>query len=107
MSRLARLSSVRPEPDAGVARSSSAAAGVKRRELLGIPVAVTDYDEAMAEMDRLVETREKGYFCAAPVHAVMVAQDEPETLAALRGSTMVVPDGMPLVWALNMLGGQL
>jgi N-acetylglucosaminyldiphosphoundecaprenol N-acetyl-beta-D-mannosaminyltransferase len=84
-----------------------AAAGVKRRELLGIPVSVTDYDETMAVMDRLVQTREKGYFCAAPVHAVMVAQDEPEMMEALRGATMVVPDGMPLVWALNQLGEQL
>jgi N-acetylglucosaminyldiphosphoundecaprenol N-acetyl-beta-D-mannosaminyltransferase len=80
---------------------------VKRRELLGIPLAVTDYAEVMDVMDRLVETREKGYFCAAPVHAVMVGQDEPETMAALRGSTLTVPDGMPLVWALNMLGEQL
>ncbi|HEY8770076.1 MAG TPA: WecB/TagA/CpsF family glycosyltransferase [Thermoleophilaceae bacterium] len=96
-----------PELDARAEHASSAAAGVKRRELLGIPVAVTDYDEVMSVMDRLVETREKGYFCAAPVHAVMVAQDEPETLAALRGATLVVPDGMPLVWAVNMLGEQL
>jgi N-acetylglucosaminyldiphosphoundecaprenol N-acetyl-beta-D-mannosaminyltransferase len=101
------LSAVGPELDARAEHASSAAAGVKRRELLGIPVAVTDYDEVMSVMDRLVETREKGYFCAAPVHAVMVAQDEPETLAALRGATLVVPDGMPLVWAVNMLGEQL
>jgi N-acetylglucosaminyldiphosphoundecaprenol N-acetyl-beta-D-mannosaminyltransferase len=72
-----------------------------------VPVAVTDYDEVMGVMDRLVETREKGYFCAAPVHAVMVAQDDPATRAALSGSTLTVPDGMPLVWALNLMGEQL
>jgi len=38
---------------------------------------------------------------------VMVAQDDPEMLAALRGSTLVVPDGMPLVWASNLLGESL
>jgi N-acetylglucosaminyldiphosphoundecaprenol N-acetyl-beta-D-mannosaminyltransferase len=101
------LGPVRPEPDASAARSPSAAAGVKQRELLGVPVAVTDYDEVMGVMDRLVETREKGYFCAAPVHAVMVAQDDPATHAALSGSTLTVPDGMPLVWALNLMGEQL
>ena len=58
-------------------------------------------------MDSLVETRERGYVCAAPVHALMVAQDDPEMLAALRGATLVVPDGMPLVWAANLLGEQL
>ena len=45
--------------------------------------------------------------CAAPVHAVMVAQDDHEMLRALRGSTLTVPDGMPLVWAANMLGEKL
>ena len=37
----------------------------------------------------------------------MDGQDDPETLAALRGSTLVVPDGMPLVWAANLLGEHL
>ena len=45
--------------------------------------------------------------CAAPVHSLMVAQDDPEMRAALRGAMMVVPDGMPIVWAANMLGEHL
>ena len=36
-------------------------------------------------MDDLVETRERGYVCAAPVHALMVAQRRPRDAAALRG----------------------
>jgi N-acetylglucosaminyldiphosphoundecaprenol N-acetyl-beta-D-mannosaminyltransferase len=83
------------------------AGGVARRRILGVPVAVTDYDRTMEAMDELVETRERGYFCAAPVHAVMMARDDPETAAALEGATMVVPDGMPLVWAANLLGERL
>ena len=58
-------------------------------------------------MDGLVESRERGYVCATPVHALMVAQDDHEMMAALRGATLVVPDGMPLVWASNMLGESL
>jgi N-acetylglucosaminyldiphosphoundecaprenol N-acetyl-beta-D-mannosaminyltransferase len=83
------------------------AAEVGTRDILGVPVAIVDYDRAMDVMDGLVERRERGYVCAAPVHAVMVAQDDPEMLAALRGSTLVVPDGMPLVWASNLLGESL
>jgi N-acetylglucosaminyldiphosphoundecaprenol N-acetyl-beta-D-mannosaminyltransferase len=86
---------------------SAAASGIATRSLLGIPVALTDYASAVDVMDTLVETRERGYVCAAPVHALMVAQDDPEMLAALRGSTLVVPDGMPLVWAANLLGERL
>ena len=77
------------------------------RSLLGIEVAMIDYDGAMQVMDRLIEERGRGYVCAAPVHALMMAQDDPDTRAALAGSTLVVPDGMPLVWAANLLGEQL
>ena len=47
----------------------------------------------------LVERRERGYVCAAPVHALMVARDDPEMLAdmvlaaaneALRSATQAV-----------------
>ncbi len=80
---------------------------VRRRTLLDVPVAMTDYDEAIETMDALVASRERGYLCAAPVHALMVARDDPEMLEALRRATLVVPDGMPLVWAANALGEDL
>src|SRR4051794_4183949 len=82
----------------------ASAAGVRTRDILGVPIAITDYARTAEVMDAMVERRERGYVCAAPVHAVMVAQDDQEMYAALRGSTLTVPDGMPLVWAANMLG---
>jgi N-acetylglucosaminyldiphosphoundecaprenol N-acetyl-beta-D-mannosaminyltransferase len=83
------------------------ATGISTISILGVPVALTDYPGALGVMDRLIETRSRGYICAAPVHALMVAQDDEEMLAALQGSTLVVPDGMPLVWAANLLGESL
>src|SRR3954452_2271462 len=71
---------------------------VRRREILGLPIAMTDYAEAMDVMDGMVERRDPGYVCAVAVHAVMVAQRDAEMRAALRGATLTVPDGMPLVW---------
>jgi N-acetylglucosaminyldiphosphoundecaprenol N-acetyl-beta-D-mannosaminyltransferase len=88
-------------------RAPSLAASAPTRTLLGVPVSMIDYDGAIALMDELVDARARGYVCAAPVHALMVAQEDAEMLAALRGSTIVVPDGMPLVWAANMLGESL
>ena len=84
--------------------TSPPASAVRTRAILGVPVAMTDYSEAVEVMDGLVEARGRGYVCAAPVHALMVAQDDPDMLGALRESTLVVPDGMPLVWAANLLG---
>jgi N-acetylglucosaminyldiphosphoundecaprenol N-acetyl-beta-D-mannosaminyltransferase len=82
-------------------------ADVRTREILGIPIAMTDYEQAMDVMDGMVSRRERGYVCAVAVHAVMVAQRDAEMKRALNESTLTVPDGMPLVWAANMLGENL
>jgi N-acetylglucosaminyldiphosphoundecaprenol N-acetyl-beta-D-mannosaminyltransferase len=97
------MHSRQPEPHP----ASAAAATIPTRDILGVPVAMLDYDRAMGVMDGLIERRERGYVCVAPVHSVMVAQDDAEMLAALRGATMVVADGMPVVWAANLLGERL
>jgi N-acetylglucosaminyldiphosphoundecaprenol N-acetyl-beta-D-mannosaminyltransferase len=84
-----------------------ATAGIPKLELLGVPVALTDYAGAMDAMDEMIERRERGYVCAAAVHVMMVARHDPSTRAALQGASLVVPDGRPLVWALNLLGARL
>ncbi|MGH2848349.1 MAG: WecB/TagA/CpsF family glycosyltransferase [Thermoleophilaceae bacterium] len=93
-----------PTPQLKPQAAPAAAPAVRQRDLLGVPVAMVDYERAIEVMDELVETRGRGYVCAAPVHALMEARDHTEVLEALRGSTLVVPDGMPLVWAANLLG---
>ena len=80
---------------------------VPTRDILGIPIAMIDYENAMARMDAMVERRDRGYVCAVAVHAVMVAQHDEEMRDALLGSSLTVPDGMPLVWAANLLGENL
>lgn len=100
------MTSPQPQPDV-VASQSGSLGPVRTRTVLGVPVAVTDYEQAMGVMDALVAARETGYVCAAPVHALMVAREDPEMLEALRRATLVVPDGMPLVWASNLLGEKL
>jgi N-acetylglucosaminyldiphosphoundecaprenol N-acetyl-beta-D-mannosaminyltransferase len=88
-------------------RALPRAEDVRTREILGVPIAMTDYAEAMDVMDGMIQRRQRGYVCAVAVHAVMVAQTDPEMGAALRASTLTVPDGMPLVWAANLLGEDL
>jgi N-acetylglucosaminyldiphosphoundecaprenol N-acetyl-beta-D-mannosaminyltransferase len=80
---------------------------VSTREVIGVPLAMTTYDGAMDVMDGMIARRERGYVCAVAVHAVTVAQRDPEMREALLGSTLTVPDGMPLVWAVNLLGESL
>jgi N-acetylglucosaminyldiphosphoundecaprenol N-acetyl-beta-D-mannosaminyltransferase len=73
-------------------------------EILGIPLAISDYEQVMDWMDEMIATGTRGYVTAAAVNLVMSAQEQPATLAATLGATLAVPDGQPLVWALHALG---
>ncbi|MGI8632950.1 MAG: WecB/TagA/CpsF family glycosyltransferase [Solirubrobacterales bacterium] len=77
---------------------------IRTRRILGVDLAMTDYHGAMDYMDGMVDRGQTGYVCAVAVHGVMVAQNDREMARALGGASLIVPDGMPLVWASNMLG---
>ena len=59
------------------------------------------------KIDAYVAARERGYICVSNVHAVMAAAEYPQLRAALLSSSLNVPDGQPLVWAMNALGTSL
>lgn len=71
--------------------------------VLGIPLALTDYERTMDWMDDAVSLRQPVYLSAAAVHLVMVSQERPEVHDAVTGG-LAVPDGQPLVWAMRALG---
>jgi N-acetylglucosaminyldiphosphoundecaprenol N-acetyl-beta-D-mannosaminyltransferase len=73
-------------------------------EILGVPLALTDYEGTMDWIDAVVAARGKAYLSAAAVHLVMVAQEDGATREAVEDATLIVPDGQPLVWALRSLG---
>jgi N-acetylglucosaminyldiphosphoundecaprenol N-acetyl-beta-D-mannosaminyltransferase len=73
-------------------------------EVLGVPLAVSDYEHVMDWMDATIAAGARGYVTAAAVNLVMSAREDPETRAAVLGATLAVPDGQPLVWALHALG---
>jgi N-acetylglucosaminyldiphosphoundecaprenol N-acetyl-beta-D-mannosaminyltransferase len=76
-------------------------------EVLGVPLALTDYDRMIDWIETAVERRLGGYVCVCNVHTVMASRDDAELRAALQGSSLNVPDGQPLVWAINALGHSL
>jgi N-acetylglucosaminyldiphosphoundecaprenol N-acetyl-beta-D-mannosaminyltransferase len=75
-----------------------------RGEVLGIPLALGDYDAVLDWVDAMVRLRRPGYLTAAAVHLVMLAHEDREIRDAVLGASLVVPDGQPLVWALRLLG---
>jgi N-acetylglucosaminyldiphosphoundecaprenol N-acetyl-beta-D-mannosaminyltransferase len=73
----------------------------------GIPLALTDYDGTLGWIDATVARGGRGYVCVAATHTVMACREDPELRAAVLGADFTVPDGQPLVWALNLLGHRL
>ena len=73
-------------------------------EVLGIPLAVSDYDHVLDWMEATIAADARAYMTAAAVNLVMSAREDSETRAAVLGATLAVPDGQPLVWALHALG---
>ena len=73
-------------------------------EVLGVPLALTDYEATMDWIDATVAAGKRATLSAAAVHLVMVAQEDEPTSDAVDDLSLVVPDGQPLVWALRALG---
>jgi N-acetylglucosaminyldiphosphoundecaprenol N-acetyl-beta-D-mannosaminyltransferase len=75
--------------------------------VLGIPLALTDYEGTLDWIDAMAAARRRGYLCVAATHTVMASQEDSGLREAVLGADFTVPDGQPLVWALNLLGHRL
>ena len=80
---------------------------VSAQPVLGVPLALTDYERTLDWIDETVARHARGYICVAAVHTVMAFQEDPELQRAVLDSNLTVPDGQPLVWAMNLLGHNL
>jgi N-acetylglucosaminyldiphosphoundecaprenol N-acetyl-beta-D-mannosaminyltransferase len=91
-------------PEASIELHPAAVPSPPTVEVVGVPLALTDYDSMLDWIDAMVTARSRGYLCACNVHTVMASHEDPELRRALRASSINVPDGQPLVWAMNALG---
>ena len=73
-------------------------------EVVGVPLALTDYERTMDWIDAVIDGGERATVSAAAVNLVMVAREDPPTADAVAATSLIVPDGQPLVWALRALG---
>jgi N-acetylglucosaminyldiphosphoundecaprenol N-acetyl-beta-D-mannosaminyltransferase len=76
-------------------------------EVLGVPLALVDYDGTLDWIDAAIAARARSYVCVATTHSVMACHEDDELRAAVLGADFTVPDGQPLVWALRALGHPL
>lgn len=78
---------------------------MRELHLLGVRVCATDYDEACEAVRVAAVTRSPFTVTALAVHGVMTGALDPLHRQRLNTLDMVVPDGQPVRWGLNLLFG--
>lgn len=75
---------------------------MKTVDVIGLPVAVTDYTEAIEWISEHVRKGDRAYAVeAANTHVAALARHDAEFGAAMAKFDLICPDGMPLVWSIN------
>jgi N-acetylglucosaminyldiphosphoundecaprenol N-acetyl-beta-D-mannosaminyltransferase len=72
--------------------------------VLGSRINATSYKDACDRIQAWAKARNSCYIVAANVHVVMTGYWQPAFQQVINQAALVTPDGMPLVWALRLLG---
>ena len=76
--------------------------------VLGVRVAALQIPDVVESMEEWIAARDHcRYIAVTSMHGVVMAQHDAAFLRALNDAAMVVPDGMPLVWAGRRQGHHL
>ncbi|MBS1868525.1 MAG: WecB/TagA/CpsF family glycosyltransferase [Actinobacteria bacterium] len=82
----------------------SALPAIEQAPVLGVPLAIVDYELTLDWIDAAVALGAREYLCVAAVHTVMESREDAALREAVGGAAFTVPDGQPLAWALRKLG---
>jgi len=78
--------------------------GLHHREVLGMRVDATTYPDAIERVLRWAGLGGSRTIGVATVNNVMESHDDPAFREVMNDCDLVTPDGVPLVWALKLLG---
>jgi exopolysaccharide biosynthesis WecB/TagA/CpsF family protein len=74
-----------------------------KKSVLGIMVDAVDYDAALTRIFRAARERRPYAVSALAVHGVMTGVESEEHKYRLNSFDLIVPDGQPVRWALNLI----
>ena len=74
-----------------------------KRDVLGIEVTPTNYDEAVEATMAAAKRRSSGIVSCHAVHAVVTASCDASLRDKVNTFDMITPDGQPVRWAVNLL----
>ncbi len=75
-----------------------------RRRVVSLDLTPLSISEAADQVMAWALAGEHRSVCEANVHMVMEAHDDPAFAQVVNGADLVLPDGMPIVWGLRLLG---
>jgi N-acetylglucosaminyldiphosphoundecaprenol N-acetyl-beta-D-mannosaminyltransferase len=79
----------------------------RKINVLGVSVACVNYESALGIVQQLARELRPTAVCPANTHILAEARDDPEFARVMEKFDLVLPDGMPVVWALNLRGAGL
>ncbi len=74
-----------------------------KHSILGVPISAVDYEAAVVAVIEAARGQRTLGVAALAVHGVMISVSDPDYRCRLNQLDMVVPDGMPVRWGLNLL----
>jgi N-acetylglucosaminyldiphosphoundecaprenol N-acetyl-beta-D-mannosaminyltransferase len=80
---------------------------VDRINVLGVRVAGVTYDSALSEIERLAREPRPTAVCPANTHILAEVSHDAAFARVMAKFDLVLPDGMPVVWAMNAFGARL
>ena len=77
-----------------------------KRDILGVGVSIIDYEHAVENIMSAAKDKRPYSVSALAVHGIMTGVMDPEHGYRLNQLNLVVPDGQPVRWAINLLYGE-
>lgn len=75
--------------------------------VLGVRLEAVDYEGAVVRLEDLAKGAKPAAVAACNTHLVALARQQPEFGKILEGFDLLLPDGMPLVWAMRKQGATI
>src|SRR5438132_6533746 len=76
-------------------------------EILGMPVVCVTYQSAFEIVQTLARESRPTAVCPSNTHILAEARHYPDFARVMSKFDLILPDGMPVVWALNLRGAGL
>src|SRR5882724_7783137 len=75
--------------------------------ILGTPIDVLDTEAVLARLEQFIQERRFHQVATANTDFLINAIEDPELRHILRNADLVMPDGMPVVWAARLMRSPL